>query len=179
VLLRENGIRLLAEIVKEARQVFAPPYDVPTYDMKKRKVRPFAAEQLLRLHVEELLIHLVREYRPSLRTEDGTDRRSICEIVSYVDDNFLEKITIAQLAFLFKTNRSTLCRDFKCETGRTLGTYISEKKLTLAKTLIAETDETFTAISRTLRFESVHYFTRFFKHHTGLTPREYRRMRRQ
>ena len=180
VLLRESGVRLLAETVKEARQVFAPPYDKPTFNMKKRRDRAFGSEQLLRLLIEQLLIHLVREYRPSLLSGESKEKHAapaIREIIDYVDGNFLERITIAELAFLFKTNRATLCRDFKRETGQTLVSYINEKKLALAKARIRESDETFTAISRELHFESVHYFTRFFKQHTGLTPKEFRRMK--
>lgn len=182
VLLGESGVHLLAEIVKEARLVFEPPYDKPTFNMKKRRDRPFGAEQRLRNLIEQLLIHLVREYRPALLSDSTETRRSapaIREIVAYVDKNFLEKITIAQLAFLFKTNRATLCREFKRETGVTLISYVSEKKLALARVRIAESDETFTEISRALRFESVHYFTRFFKQHTGQTPKEYRRASRE
>ena len=111
-------------------------------------------------------------------SDGGEAHRSspaIRDVVAYVDANLLEKITIGELAFLFKTNRATLCRDFKRETGKTLVSYIGEKKLELAKRRIAETDETFTEISRALHFESVHYFTRFFKQHTGMTPKEYRR----
>lgn len=178
VQLRENGVRLLAEIVKEARQVFAPPYDIPTRNMKKRKDRPFGSEQLLRLLIEQFLIHLVREYRPSLLAGSTETRRAspvIHEVIAYVDENFLEKITIGELAFLFKTNRATLCREFKRETGYTLISYINEKKLSLAKEQITGSDDTFTEISRRMRFESVHYFTRFFKQHTGMTPKEYRR----
>jgi hypothetical protein len=40
LLLNERSVRLLAEIVKVARQVFAPPYDKPTFNMKKRKNAP-------------------------------------------------------------------------------------------------------------------------------------------
>ena len=178
VLLRESGVRLLAEIAREARRVFEPPYDTPTLDMKKREDAPFASEQLLRMLIEQLLIHLVRAYRPTRLSGGEEAHRSspaIRDVIAYVDANLLEKITIGELAFLFKTNRATLCRDFKQETGRTLIAYVNEKKLAFAKRRITESDETFTEISRALHFESVHYFTRFFKQHTGLTPKEYRK----
>ena len=180
--LGESTVRLLAETVKVARQVFAPPYDTPTFNMKKRKDAPFGAEQLLRLLIEELLILLVRDYRPTLPTESAAPRRktlAVSEIVSYVDTNFLERITIAELAFLFGTNRATLCRDFKRETGKTLLAYIDEKKLALAKERILKEDATFTEIALSLHFESIHYFTRFFKKHTGMTPREWKRNQKQ
>ncbi|MBE6589351.1 MAG: helix-turn-helix domain-containing protein [Ruminococcaceae bacterium] len=176
--LGENAVRLLAETIKVARQVFAPPYDKPTFNMKKRKDIPFGAEQLLRLLLEELLILLVRDYTPTLSQGSAHARRqapAIREIITYVDENFLERITISELAFLFKTNRATLCREFKQETGMTLVTYINEKKLALAKERILHSDETFTSIAASLRFESIHYFTRFFKSHTGFTPKEWKK----
>ncbi len=180
--LGERTVRLLAEIVKVARQVFAPPYDKPTYNMKKRKNAPFGAEQMLRLLLEELLILLVCEYRSGFETGDTLPRKrspAVSEVISYVDANFLERITIAELAFLFKTNRVTLCRDFKRETGMTILSYVNEKKLALAKERILDGDATFTEISRELHFESIHYFTRFFKSHTGMTPKEWKQSRRK
>ena len=45
----------------------------------------------------------------------------------------------------------------------------------VAKLKICEKKETFTEISNELNFESIHYFTRFFKKKTGLTPKEYRK----
>lgn len=176
--LSDTQIKMLAEIVKEGRNVFEPPYDTPTYNMKKKKNRPFGAEQLLKNHLENFLISLVREY--GIRARDAKRERTrsapaIREIIDYVDDNFLEKITIDELAFLFGTNRATLCKEFRNSTGATLGEYIAEKKLLLAKRMIAESEKTFTDIAAELRFESVHYFTKFFKKHVGITPKEFRR----
>ena len=177
LLLGDRTVRLLAEIVKVAREVFAPPYDLPTFNMKKRKRIPYGAEQMLRLLLEELLILLVRDHTSTRKEDDPHPTRrgpAIREIITYVDENFLERITIAELAFLFKTNRATLCRDFKRETGMTLLSYINEKKLALAKARILESEDTFTEIALSLRFESIHYFTRFFKKHTGMTPKEWK-----
>ena len=79
-----------------------------------------------------------------------------------------------ELAFLFKTNRATLCREFKRETGRTLVTFINEKKVERAKEKILTSGKTFTQIAEEMNFESIHYFTRFFKKMTGETPKEFR-----
>ena len=43
------NVKKLAEIVKEGRNVFAPPYNVPVYNMKKKKNTAFGAEQMLKL----------------------------------------------------------------------------------------------------------------------------------
>ncbi len=169
-------IKKLAEIIKEARNVFAPPYDIPLYDMKKRKNTPFGAEQLLGGLVEYFLINLIREHTVSALNlaNENTERFSVGEIVSYISDNYKEKITLDELAFIFRTNRSTLCKEFKSATGKTVIKFMNDKKIDKAKHLIVSTDLTFTEIAERLNFESIHYFTRLFKNVTSLTPKEFR-----
>ena len=50
--LGDAAIKRLAEIVKEGRNVFKPPYNVPVYDMKKKKNAPYGAEQMLKILLE-------------------------------------------------------------------------------------------------------------------------------
>ena len=178
--LDSSDVKKLAEIVKEGRNVFAPPYDVPKYDMKKKKNAPFGAEQMLKNLLEYFLIGITRKFENSTEKEeisldDGVlDRLTASEIVAYIDDNYKERITLDELAFLFRTNRSTLCKVFKSNTGKTITEYVGDKKLASAKKRILETDKTLTEIAEELNFESIHYFTRFFKKHAGVSPSEYR-----
>ena len=169
VTLSELNVKKLAQIVKQGRNVFAPPYDRPYYDMKKREKQLFGSEELLKNLLENFLIVIMREfYFREIEKEDGETSRSFRdEVVSYIDDNFLEKITIDELSFLFSTNRSTLCKEFKHVTGKTIGEYISEKKLALAKRKLIHSDKNFTEIAKELGFESIHYFTRFLKKPRG------------
>ncbi|MBR2449843.1 MAG: helix-turn-helix transcriptional regulator, partial [Clostridia bacterium] len=157
-------IKKLAEIVKEGRNVFAPPYDVPKYDMKKKKNPPFGAEQMLKNLLEYFLIGLFRKIDTPIEEDAGAlSRLTANEIVAYIDDNYKERITLDELAFLFRTNRSTLCKVFKNSTGKTVSEYVGDKKLEAAKRKITQTDKTLTEIAEELNFESIHYFTRFFK----------------
>lgn len=175
--LDENSIKKLAEIVTEGRNVFAPPYNVPKYDMKKKKNIPIGSEQLLKNLLEYFLLTLIRKTnKKSSDTENKKlDKLNYFEVVSYIDDNYLEKITLDELAFIFRTNRSTLCKNFKTQTGKTISQFIIEKKLEMAKLLIKETNKSLTEISEQLNFESIHYFTKFFKKHTGLSPSIFRK----
>ena len=111
--LGDSAIKRLAEIVKEGRNVFKPPYNTPVYDMKKKRHQPYGAEQMLRLSLESFLLLLLREYRTAEGGEEKTETpTAIHEVVAYVSANYLERMTIDELAFLFKTNRATLCREF-------------------------------------------------------------------
>ena len=177
ILLSDQEVKKLAEIVKEGRNVFTPPYDVPVYDMKKKKNPPFGAEQMLKNLLEYFLISLTRKFIEQTDAEENTTFSgglNLLEVVTYIDDNYKEKITLDELAFIFRTNRSTLCREFKSATGKTVSEYVSNKKLESAKRKILSTDKTFTEIAEELNFESIHYFTRFFKKQTGISPKQFR-----
>ena len=177
VKLGDENVKKLAEIVKEGRNVFAPPYNKPTYDMHKKEGAPFGSEQLLKNLLEYLPIQLVREYCMGEASDGGEWQpfyMTLNQIIKYVDDNFTDKITIDELAFLFGTNRATLCAEFKKKTGKTVAGYMADKKIEFAKRKLAEDSCTVTRIADALKFDTIHYFTAFFKKHTGISPREYR-----
>ncbi len=176
LLLSESEIRQLAEIVKEGRNVFAPPYNVPVYDMEKKKKQVFGSEQMLQSLLENFLIGLIRKhevFESESETEDGSFQ--IGEILKYVDANYLERITIDELAFLFRTNRSTLCQEFKNATGGTLVRYISDKKTQAVKRLLLHSKKSVAQIADELNFDCVPYFCKFFKKQTSMTPKDFRK----
>ena len=182
IYLNNSDIGKLAEIIKEGRNVFAPPYDIPKHNMKKRKKQLFGSEQLLKNLLEYFLIVLMRKIYASNNNEDSMDLDTpfvgvnANEIIAYIDDNYKEHITIDELAFIFRTNRSTLCKIFKSATNKTINEYASDKRLECAKHNIQATNKTFTEIAEELNFESLQYFTKFFKKRSGLSPSEYKKL---
>lgn len=175
VRLSPNNIRLLSNIIRESRNVFKPPYNKPTYDMKKKTQQLYGAEQLLKISIEQFLISIIREYtcREQNRNHSGIPF-STNELISYIDQNYLEKITIDELAFLFQSNRSDLCSGFKSATGKTIIQYALDKKADLAKNLIENTELPFSDISEQLRFVSQSYFSRFVISRFGKSPKRMR-----
>ena len=53
--------------------------------------------------------------------------------------------------------------------------FVNAKKFEAAKYKILNSSETFTKIAEELNFESIHYFTRFFKKMSGMTPKDFRK----
>lgn len=175
IVLNDSNIKKLAEAVKEGRNVFAPPHNVPVYDMKKNKHKIYGSEQMLKITLEHFFLSIIREHYITSKQEHLPAKFNVNEIIGYLDDKYKEKITLGELAFIFGTNRTTLCKEFKKATGTTVLDYVGDKKIEDAKRKIKDTNATFTEISIELNFESIHYFTKFFKKKTGLTPKEYRR----
>ena len=173
--LDEREKKQLARIIKEGRNVFAPPYDKALYDMKKKENQVFGSEQLLRSLLENFLIELIRKHVLAKHEEDDGEIKRFDEVITYVDAHFMEKITLDELAFLFSTNRSAFCKDFKAYTGQTFINYVATKKTEKIKELLVKSDKSVAEISTQLGFDSSAYFCRFFKKQTALTPKEYRK----
>ena len=168
--------KMLADVMKEGMNVFAPPYDIPnTLEMKKRNEYPFASEQMLKLNLETFLIALVRDYKHLKSDSESkiTRNQMLADICKYIAEHYTEKILLDNICFLFGTNKTTLCQSFKSEYGITLLAYIDQLKIKEAQKLLLEQKLSITDIAEKLGFNSIHYFSRHFKKHTGMAPSEY------
>lgn len=175
VTLLETHKKLLTEIIKEGRNVFLPPYDVPQQkDMKKRKVYPFGADQLIKIKLENLFIELIRS-KNNFSNEEDTEiiDDKIHEIHRYLTENFKEKINLSELCFLFGTNKTTLCNKFRSVYGETIISYINKQKIKESKKLLRSNCYNLTEIANIVGFSSVHYFSRIFKQHEKQSPSSY------
>lgn len=173
--LNEAQKKLLTEIVREGRNVFEPPYDIPSQkDMKKKKEYPFGADQLIKIKLENLFIELVRTKTnvSSSETNDISDDK-IHEISKYLNENFKEKIKLSELCFLFGTNSTTLCNKFKNSFGDTVISYVNKLKIKESKKLMRSGRYNLTEISSMVGFSSVHYFSRIFKQYEKISPANY------
>lgn len=168
--------RLLSEILKDGMSVYMPPYDMPnTADMKKRDSYPFGADQLLKNHLEELLISLIRRKKEEGSFLDVRDsgNTAVAHITQYINEHFTERITLDSLCFLFATNKTTVCREFKREHGKTVLEYVAALKIKEAKRLLRLQQYSATEVAERVGYSSLHYFSRAFKAETGLSPKKY------
>ncbi len=166
---------LLSDIIREGRNVFLPPYDVPNLkNMKKRKKCIFGADQMIKLKMETFFIDLIRtcESVPERVLSNVCDNLML-EIKKYIDNHFNETITLNDLCFLYGLNKTTLCGRFKTAFGNTVINYINYRRIKEAKRLMREGSRNLTQISAAVGFSSVHYFSRSFKRYENKSPSEY------
>jgi len=170
--------KMLAEIIKEARAVFAPPYNVPNLkDMKKRAEFAFGADQLVKDYLQIFLIKCLRDGNADERQSPATDAEDlqIREVKTYLDENYSQKIVVDELCFLFGTNKTTLSKKFKAAYGATIIDYVNTLRIKHTKRLLRENRYTLTEIANILNMSSVHYLTTLFKKYVRLTPTEHLR----
>lgn len=172
---------LLGNIIKEALLTYSSRLDDPYCQKLLRKEEssiPFASEQLIQIYLQQFLIQLIRN--------NGTDSSSLpksfrqksegemfYKIIAYMEENINEHLTIEQICKDNLLGRSLLQKLFRDHTGCGIIDYFSIMKINAAKQMIRTKQMNFSQIADKLGYNSIHYFSRQFKHITGMTPSEY------
>ena len=183
----ETERNLLANIIIEARRCFNCRLDNPyLQNMPMKEPDQFGAEQLILIHLEHLLIHLIRRYShpiplgkrlPQIQPQKSTKNRSDLEVfnrvVDYLESNLTTHVTIEQICHDNLIGRSQLQKIFRIQCNMGIIEYFSMLKINAAKEMIRTNRMNFTQISEHLGYTSIHYFSRQFKKTTGMTPSEY------
>ncbi|MFV5685689.1 response regulator transcription factor [Flavobacterium sp. GB2R13] len=95
-------------------------------------------------------------------------------IVSYIEDNINEKITISDLSLRSRWKEQHFIRVFTNYIGETPYQFILSKKIAMAKKMIIETDIPVIEIGFELGFQSHANFCNAFKKITSKTPTNFR-----
>jgi len=99
--------------------------------------------------------------------------RKLYPAVRYLSGNLTTKVSIDELAALCFMSRSWFYELFQEEYGMTPMEYRDSLLMEKARALLRSEELSITEIAEQLGFESVSYFSRFFKKHQGISPSEY------
>lgn len=113
----------------------------------------------------------VEEEPPHIATYKGVD---VAKLMQYIQFNYARIISLEDLSTLAGVNKTTLIGIFKEVYGTTPIRYINRIRLRKAKELLVNTDANVSEIAELVGFQSIHYFSRFFKGKENCTPMEYR-----
>ncbi|MDD7363522.1 MAG: AraC family transcriptional regulator [Peptoniphilus sp.] len=94
--------------------------------------------------------------------------------LSYIEENFQNRISVNGVAEHFHVSPSTLSHKFKDEVGYTVKQYILELQLGEAERRLIFSNEDIRVISEDCGYSNLQYFYNVFKKSTGYTPIEFR-----
>ena len=109
---------------------------------------------------------------PAPKKAPAAHTEQINAILSYVNLNLTEELTIGKLASHFYLSSSYLCRIFKDETGTTINRYITAKRITRAKELLSE-GYSVTETCGMCGFQDYSNFLKAFTKAVGISPKKY------
>ena len=99
--------------------------------------------------------------------------KHIKKAIHFINENFCENITLADVAAHIYLSSVHTSRLFKKETGKNVIDFINEKRIDEAKRLMDKTEHKIYEISQMVGFQNTHYFSTVFKKLTQMSPREY------
>lgn len=92
------------------------------------------------------------------------------KVISFIKENYHQKITLSELADYIKVSPEYLVRVFKKSFHCTIGEYIRQVRIKHACKLLNQTDYEIVEVAKATGFLDKSHFTRVFKRITGTTP---------
>lgn len=123
-----------------------------------------------------VLINRISEQKPAGGFEFlNTIHKKISEIVTFINHNYPQDLTLDALSERFFISKYYLSRTFKEVTGFSLIEYLNSVRIREAQSLLKNSTLNVTLIAEKVGFESITHFGRVFKAITGLSPLKYRK----
>lgn len=136
---------------------------------------------VMRALVEQLLVHLLRNYSTPRLSEElelsrvGLVDRRIRRSVELMHTQLDQDLSLKALAAASYLSPFHFARLFKKLTGLSPHNYLASIRATRAQLLLAETDLSVSEIGARVGYLSGSHFTKAFRLATGATPREFRK----
>lgn len=147
---------------------------------------PYAVEEL----IERIRIHLrlAREIKPGLHYRHCSnhasqpffegcaqeDRMLVHAAAEIIDERLSMPPTQAELSAMFNASGRKLSNAFRHCLGVSIAEYIRQRRMARAEYLLRNTALKLSAIADELGFSSPANFATAFRHHSGVSPREFR-----
>lgn len=141
-----------------------------------RKTFPKGYQLFLKSQLFMMFYILIKEL--SSNTIERKDTKSLAKmklILKYIENNYMNKISIADVAEEVHLSQSHFMKYFKNTMGTSFIDYLNEYRLTMASRLLLSSDATILNISEEVGFDNLSYFNRSFKRRFGQTPSAYRK----
>lgn len=106
---------------------------------------------------------------------NGNIRQIIRKACEYVQTNYFEDLSIAEMTSRLQISPSQFSLLFKKHTGQTFVNYLNALRIQQAKHLLVEEDLKVYEVAEMVGFQTLPHFNRVFKKLTGQSPNEYRK----
>lgn len=99
----------------------------------------------------------------------------IAQTIEYMQRCYAQPLTLAHLAERVNYSVQHLCARFKETTGHTPIEYLTRLRMEAAKSLLAESALSLSAVAEQVGYRDPYYFGRLFKRLVGMTPMRFKR----
>lgn len=143
------------------------------FDVYEQPLNPIKIESLLKL----VFIRLIELNSKNNVVLEPSFNSYVYSVERIINDNYKEKITLDTVSKRLYLSTKQTSRIIKKNFQKTLNELVKEKRLTVAKILLKESDKNVSEIAELVGFENENYFYSSFKKEFNLTPTEYRKIK--
>lgn len=166
--------QLLATLNVRAPQIKRDLYRIVKEISESEFARDSLIESAARIVLVELARFLRQATQPAQPARASLAAWQLRRITDYVEGMIDHSPTVDELARLCEIGPRQLARAFKATTGRTIGDYVTEVRMTKAKSLLADTELSQKEIAYRLGFSGPSSFCVAFGKTVGMTPKQFR-----
>ena len=135
----------------------------------------YVRDMRINVSLSVLLTLLMQESWNPDNSAISKKRMELVSVKNYMDEHYIEKITLDDLEAQFFINKYYLLKIFKETYGVTISNYLISRRITRAKQLLRFTQMTIDEVGCAVGMDGAGYFSRMFKKSEGISPKEYRK----
>lgn len=117
-----------------------------------------------------------RIFIPKSHMRSNTGIEKVKEAISFIENNYTERITLEMAASHINFDKHHFCRIFKRITGNTYFEYLNSYRINMASKDLLSYDIPITEVALKNGFGNINSFERVFKLHTGHTPSSFKNL---
>ncbi len=125
-------------------------------------------------YLMQIFVFIARNYS-AMQNPTQMNLLRLGATLSYIRNNCTSNLTLAEIARKAAMSPASLNRIFMKSVGMSPVNYLIAQRIARAKSLLTESNSSISSISEHSGFGDSNYFSRIFKKHVGMTPRDYRR----
>ncbi|OXM87143.1 helix-turn-helix domain-containing protein [Paenibacillus rigui] len=174
-MLQQGMLQLLGSIRYASLQSGMNPVQLfGTVNLFEQLAQIREPEEMLKWFRHKVIAVFVQEM---ISRQDYHFKQIIEQVILYLHEHYMTPLSLESCADLFGTSPYTLSRAFKQITGINFIDFLTNIRISSAKTLLIETDMKINEVADRVGYQHS-YFNRLFKKYEGITPSQYRELNR-
>lgn len=142
------------------------------------QIHPTACSESACQHMACALLDLILEMKDRAQPADPKNTL-IYSIITYLDQNYADDITLSRLSSLFHVSEYHLAHLFKRETGYSVIQYVIRRRIGEAQSMLTYSRKSITDIAIDTGFADSCHLNKLFLKYVGMNPSQYRLLSQQ
>jgi AraC family transcriptional regulator len=127
-----------------------------------------------------LCAHVLHHYSTRKHTfrahEDGMPQKKLNQAIEYIHQHLGENLSLTAIANELGMSHFYFCRLFKQSMGLTPHQYLIQQRVERAKQLLKQPGAAITNVALDCGFANLSHFAKYFRKHTGISPKRFREL---